>query len=193
MLFLFVAASAVACDGCMSCGEEEEPSVEDAGEASADAQREDTRAEELAEATEEAEEAGDDLGFTLHQQARLAASEIEGASTDVEDPPSSKPSPKDDGKIDVDATQKVFERKRSVLQKCYERALKQNSSLQGKVTLAIRIGTDGSPSSVQAKSSAITDRAALDCMEREARSWSFPRPKGGTVMLNKPFQFSPDQ
>lgn len=200
LLTLVWLIAATACTGGESCGGAEEsdetPDTARAPDAAAEA---DTRAEDLAEARDDARSAADELSFQRNQQARLVASEIEGARGADKEAASDAPPraeqapPGDDGEIDVEAVQKLFENERGALQTCYERALKQNSSLQGKVTLSVRVGTDGSPAMVQAKSNAITDRSTLACMEREAKSWQFPRPKGGTVMLNKPFRFSPNQ
>jgi hypothetical protein len=189
---LFVAA----CGSCESCSEEvdEEPDpvVEEP-----DAAEED-EGDELAEATADAEEQADSRAFNIEQNARFLASELEGLSSEAEDPNTKNvatkraPRARDEGEIDVEQVQRVFSKHRSDLQICYERALKRDPLLQGKVVLTLRVGASGEPTMVNAQSNAMPDEAALNCMEREAKNWLFPRPKGGTVLLNKPFRFTPE-
>lgn len=195
LILLMTALLAASCGSCGACDGEEIASDVDAGEA--DVERgdvvEDTRAEDLAEARKEAEERADSLGFHTGQNARMIAAELEGEQTKPQSPNLKRaPKSNDDGKIDVDKVQRVFDQNHANLQKCYERALKGDPNLQGQVTLTVRIGADGSPALTRAKSQAIANQTALDCMEREAKSWRFPKPTGGTVMLNKPFRFTPD-
>ncbi|MFP4597010.1 MAG: AgmX/PglI C-terminal domain-containing protein [Persicimonas sp.] len=193
---LLAITMAASCSSCDSCGtEQDDDSATDGPDtvAAPDA-AEDTRAEDLEEATEQAEELADSAAFDVQQNSRMLAAELEGMQKKVEGPSvkgAGGPATKDEGKIDVAAVQKIFKTKQSNLQKCYERALKRDPALQGQVVMTVRIGRSGKPTLVKARSQAINDPAALNCMEREANTWSFPRPEGGTVMLNKPFRFTP--
>ncbi len=195
---LLAIAMAASCSSCDSCGtEQDEDSATDEPEAvAAPDAAEDTRGEDLEEATKQAEELADSAAFNIQQNSRMLAAELEGMQKEVEGPSgpsvkgSGRPAPKDEGKIDVAAVQKIFKTNQSNLQKCYERALKRDPALQGQVVLTVRIGRSGKPTLVKARSQAINDSAALNCMEREANTWKFPRPEGGTVMLNKPIRFT---
>lgn len=183
---------ATSCGSCGSCADEEKkaPAQPDISER-ADVV-EDTRAEMLDKAREQAEELGESVGFTRTEHARFLALELEGTQKRPAGPRvKTGPKSKDTGQIDVAAVQRVFKKHHGALQKCYERALKRDPALQGKVVLSVRIGGSGEPTFVKAKSGAIRDRGALDCMEREAKGWLFPRPRGGTVMINKPLRFTP--
>jgi hypothetical protein len=57
---------------------------------------------------------------------------------------------------------------------CYQRALKSNPSLQGKVTLSFTIGIAGNV--VKANADGF-DSGVDQCIEREARTWRFDKPE----------------
>lgn len=187
---------AASCSSCESCGAtEEEPATP--AEPDVAAPEEPDTGPDLEEAEKKAEEAADMLAFETSQKARFIAAELEGQTKEVEGPQVKRgATPKDTGALSDAQKRKavgVFNQNQSALQKCYERALKRDPEMRGKVVLAVRIGSSGEPRSVSARSSAINDKAALDCMEREARGWLFPRPSGGSVTLRKPYVFEPQR
>jgi len=57
---------------------------------------------------------------------------------------------------------------------CYERELKGGSQLQGKVTAAWTINTDGSVGSVRIKKNTTGDRGLAACVRKLLSKWRFP-------------------
>lgn len=73
------------------------------------------------------------------------------------------------------------------MRRCYERSLRVNPAVGGKLKLAIRVAPDGHVSRVQVSSEAGALPIELErCMELEARAWRFPRPRGGFVSFELP-------
>ncbi|MFT3922663.1 MAG: AgmX/PglI C-terminal domain-containing protein [Myxococcales bacterium] len=74
------------------------------------------------------------------------------------------------------------------LRRCYERGLKRDPRLVGKLLLSIRVAPDGHVARATLDSG---DGPALpldveSCIQGEARSWMFPRPTGGFVVFEVP-------
>jgi hypothetical protein len=73
------------------------------------------------------------------------------------------------------------------MRRCYERSLRVNPAIAGKLKLAIRVAPDGHVSRVQVSSEAGALPIELEqCLELEARAWRFPRPRGGFVSFELP-------
>lgn len=195
--FALTTLLAASCGSCGSCGSSQPddlPQAPDAGVAQADP---DTAAEEAAKRLEEArknaEVLGSQVGFDRMTAARFLTSEIEGFNKKNIDAPTvkRKARPKDTGEIDTGGVKRVFRSRHGELQACYERALKSDPELQGKVTLTIRIGDGGAPKLTRASSGQLNSKSALNCMERVSKKWLFPAPEGGTVLVRKPYDFKP--
>lgn len=76
------------------------------------------------------------------------------------------------------------------VQTCYERGLKTNNLLQGSMEVELTIGAGGTVKAV-AVSGTLEDAQVYSCVKRVARTWKFPRPTGGCVRINAPFQMTP--
>ncbi|HMR75904.1 MAG TPA: AgmX/PglI C-terminal domain-containing protein [Polyangiaceae bacterium] len=74
---------------------------------------------------------------------------------------------------------------------CYERGLRQNSLLQGKITIAVRIGPAGQVCSANIASNSVGDPGVASCVLGMFRSGTFPAPKGGCVDAAVPMNFVP--
>jgi hypothetical protein len=72
---------------------------------------------------------------------------------------------------------------------CYERRLKTNSFLEGKLDLNIQIGLTGAVKGVSVNSDTVRDSEMLSCVKQVIRKWNFPKPKGGEVTIAKRFTF----
>lgn len=194
LLLLAALALTVSCESCESCQEQApEPTVEPEPEPEPEPEV-DEEAELLEEATEAAESEAVSASLHVADIARIAAGEIEAAA-EAEDQPKARikrDKAKLGGSIDTAAVKAVFDQHEAELQKCYERALKRDPALEGRVSVYMRIEPSGRTSTVRASSPTLTDSAAIDCMERAVRSWQFPSPEGGAVELRKPFAFRPD-
>lgn len=188
---------AASCGSCGSCGSSEPDVAPETPDASLAVAEPDTAADEAAkqleQARKKAEVLGSQVGFDRMTAARFFASELEGLKKKNIDTPSVKraPQPVDTGEIDPAGVRRVFNARHGELQACYERALKSDPALQGKVTLTVRIGEGGAPKMTRARSSQLKSKSVLDCMERASKKWLFPEPQGGTVLVNKPYTFQP--
>ena len=76
------------------------------------------------------------------------------------------------------------------VQTCYERGLKGNNLLQGSLEVELTIGVSGSVHAVSVGGT-LRDRQVHSCVKRVAKTWKFPRPTGGCVRINVPFQLTP--
>jgi hypothetical protein len=78
-------------------------------------------------------------------------------------------------------------------QGCYERALRQNSSLEGKLTVAVRISPSGAVCSARVVSDQLGDAGVASCVVQRFLSTPFSPPKGGCMDANVPINFQAKQ
>lgn len=79
----------------------------------------------------------------------------------------------------------------SMARRCYQAALANDSSLKGRVTVAVKISPSGSVCSAAVAQSDIP--AISGCVAGVFRGGSFPAPRGGCVDTMVPMSFSPAQ
>jgi TonB family protein len=79
---------------------------------------------------------------------------------------------------------------RKQVQTCYERGLKGNNLLQGTMKVLLTIGSNGEVSAVSIRGS-LDDPQVYTCVRRVAKTWKFPKPEGGCVRIEVPFQLTP--
>lgn len=77
--------------------------------------------------------------------------------------------------------------------RCYDTALSQDPTLKGKVTVAVRVGTNGSTCSASIVSNDMGSSTVGNCVANYFRGQSFPAPKGGCVDVQVPINFVPRQ
>ena len=75
--------------------------------------------------------------------------------------------------------------------RCYDNALAQDPTLRGKVTVAVRIGTNGQVCSAGIASNEMSSQQVAQCVSGYFRGANFPSPKGGCVDVNIPINFVP--
>ncbi|MCC6215246.1 MAG: AgmX/PglI C-terminal domain-containing protein [Polyangiaceae bacterium] len=75
---------------------------------------------------------------------------------------------------------------------CYERALRQNSMLQGKLTVAVRVGPTGEVCSASIAQDSVGSGVGA-CVLGMFRGGSLPPPQGGCVDTAVPLNFVPKQ
>ncbi len=71
---------------------------------------------------------------------------------------------------------------------CYERELKKNSGLAGKVLVAWTIREDGSVTSPKARTNTTGNRALVPCITKAVSKWRFPK-SGSPSDVEFPFVF----
>jgi TonB family protein len=75
---------------------------------------------------------------------------------------------------------------------CYERELRHDATLEGKVTVEFVVNTDGSVSNARAAENTFSNEAVAACVVSLALGLRFnPGPEGGSVTFQYPFVFSP--
>lgn len=77
--------------------------------------------------------------------------------------------------------------------RCYDNALAQDPTLRGKVTVAVRVGANGSVCSAGIASNEMGSPNVAQCVAGYFRGANFPSPKGGCVDVNIPINFVPRQ
>lgn len=78
--------------------------------------------------------------------------------------------------------------------RCYDNALAQDPTLRGKVTVAVRVGSNGQVCSANVASNDMGSSVVASCVAGYFRGASFPAPKGGgCVDVNIPINFVPRQ
>ncbi|MBZ0271417.1 AgmX/PglI C-terminal domain-containing protein [bacterium] len=79
-----------------------------------------------------------------------------------------------------------------LVRSCYERALKLDPTLQGKVGVSFNIGADGGVTSCSVASNTISNQSVADCVCRSVGRFHFPvPPEGGAATVNYSFIFTP--
>jgi hypothetical protein len=74
---------------------------------------------------------------------------------------------------------------------CYERALRRNPSLVGKMVLQATISPAGTVSALELAGGSMDDQEMLGCMRGLILHWRFPSFSGGSVEMSLPFVFQP--
>ena len=95
------------------------------------------------------------------------------------------------GRLPPEVIQRIIRLNFGRFRLCYEKALLQNPTLQGRVTARFVIGRDGAVSQVSDGGSDIGSRAVVSCVVRAFYGLSFPQPEGGIVTVTYPIVFSP--
>ena len=98
---------------------------------------------------------------------------------------------KGQGSLDRDEIQKVINKGISQIQRCYERELLRTPGLSGKVQVEWTVAMSGSVKSVRQSFSSINSTPVVSCIMGKIKTWKFPRPRGGEVVVTYPFIFKP--
>lgn len=95
-----------------------------------------------------------------------------------------------EGTIPAGALRTAVSRYQGQVRNCYERALKQNSMLQGRITVTLNIGARGNVESASA--SGPMPSSVNSCVSAAARGWQLVAPTGGTCATARvPFNMTP--
>jgi TonB family protein len=76
---------------------------------------------------------------------------------------------------------------------CYERALRVNSALQGKLMVNVRIDPQGNVCGSSIAQDQIHSAEVTNCVLGMFRSAKFPPPTGGCAEVNVPLSFVPKE
>jgi hypothetical protein len=97
--------------------------------------------------------------------------------------------PSVDGELDPGLVSKEVKRRIGAIKSCYERALKRNPTLSGKIVLYWTITEAGTIASVDVEQDTLNDAEVTNCIKALVKGWRFPRPAGGSVDVSFPFVF----
>ncbi|MSP74076.1 MAG: TonB family protein [Myxococcales bacterium] len=95
------------------------------------------------------------------------------------------------GVLDNNKISETVKRRMGAVKSCYERELKANPTLQGKVVMQFTIEESGRVATVDVKQHTMGDPAVGQCMKNAIAKWRFDRPEGGSVTVSFPFIFAP--
>ncbi len=99
--------------------------------------------------------------------------------------------PEIDGAMDQKSVVKVVRRRSRAIKRCYEKALKADPNLKGKVTVDWIINMRGRVENAEISSDTVHNAAMSQCILKVVRRMRFPKPDGGPVPVSYPFVFSP--
>ena len=96
----------------------------------------------------------------------------------------------------IDMEEKIYQQflssqRKRMVQDCYERELKRDPSLAGKIEIEFTIGTSGRVDEAFVASNRMGSDAVGDCIVSRLKRWRFPKPGGGSVTVSFPFIFTP--
>lgn len=149
----------------------------------------------LKEARADAEGKAHNLIMPITEQAQVVTAEIEVLAMNAKQPAARRPvkaQPAPTGHFaDERQAKNVLDRNHGAMKNCYERSLRRDPSLRGRVVLKLVVNASGKVSSAKVQGETLHDNAMNECMEIHARTMTFPQPVGGSVQTNVPYVFSP--
>jgi outer membrane biosynthesis protein TonB len=98
-----------------------------------------------------------------------------------------------DGELDPAMVAKEVRTRLGAIKACYERALKRNPNLSGKVVIHWTITQAGTVSGVDVEQDTMGDAEVASCIKSLVARWRFPAPSGGSVEVSFPFVFQASQ
>lgn len=98
--------------------------------------------------------------------------------------------PSVDGDLSQAAISRVLSRQKKALRDCYERALKRDRSLKGKIVIRFEIMENGRTSNIEIDDQ-MGNSGVARCIRGRVKYWRFPKPAGGTVFVDVPLVFQP--
>jgi outer membrane biosynthesis protein TonB len=72
---------------------------------------------------------------------------------------------------------------------CYERVLRNNTGIEGRLLVSVTVGTQGQVCSARVTDQGLGDPAVANCVQRMFLSGTFPPPSGGCVNVDVPLNF----
>ncbi|EAU61725.1 TonB family protein, partial [Stigmatella aurantiaca] len=94
------------------------------------------------------------------------------------------------GSLDKELIRQVIQRNRSQIRFCYESQLTKYPKLGGKVAVKFVINAEGRVVSSDVAQSTAGNAELESCVAGRVRTWQFPKPKGGgVVIVTYPFIF----
>lgn len=96
----------------------------------------------------------------------------------------------DSASCDRDAIARFVKARMKSIQNCYERQLKRNPSLKGKIVVRFTINESGKPIDVEIEEDTMANNSVTSCIRSTIRMWTFPI-KDNECPVAYPFIFTP--
>lgn len=93
--------------------------------------------------------------------------------------------------VDREALAKFVRARKAAIQGCYEKELKRNPSLKGKVVVRFSISPSGRTKDIDIEENTLGNEAVASCIKTTIRGWVFPFKPESDVPVAYPFVFSP--
>jgi len=93
--------------------------------------------------------------------------------------------------VDREALARYVRQRLKAMQGCYERELKRNPSLKGKIVVRFSILPSGRSGEIDFEQNTLGDEAVTSCVRSVIRGWIFPFKPPDAVSVAYPFVFSP--
>jgi hypothetical protein len=74
---------------------------------------------------------------------------------------------------------------------CYEKALSSNATLEGTLTIGVKVGPTGQVCSARVVADGLHDPGVSNCVVNRFMGATFPAPQGGCADVNVPLRFMP--
>lgn len=97
----------------------------------------------------------------------------------------------DSSDVDRESLARYVKARTKAIQGCYERELKRNPRLKGKVVVRFTIGRGGRALEVEIEENSLGNEAVASCIRTIIRGWVFPFSPPSDVAVAYPFLFSP--
>lgn len=94
------------------------------------------------------------------------------------------------GELSKEEIQKVINQHIGEIQYCYEKQLRTQPGLSGRVVLDWTVNLQGKVTVVKIAQSTMASSEATNCMMQKLKTWKFPNPRGGAVSIVFPFVFN---
>jgi TonB family protein len=96
------------------------------------------------------------------------------------------------GDFDSSVVVRTIKTRLAAIRACYERELRRNPTLEGKVTVQFSIQPRGNVTNISITANTTGDSAVAQCVSRAISRFRFnPGPEGGSVTYSYPFVFAP--
>jgi TonB family protein len=99
--------------------------------------------------------------------------------------------PEVDGSLEGADIARVVKGRISSIKECYERELKRNPQLAGKIVVRFTIDEEGKVTNAALEENTVSDKSVGACVVSRFERFRFPKPEGGSVTVSYPFIFAP--
>lgn len=91
------------------------------------------------------------------------------------------------GTLDKAVIRRVIQQHIGEVKACYETELEKNGNLAGRLMVRFTIDPAGKVTESAVQESSLNNAAAEGCIRDAVRTWTFPKPQGGKVVVSYPF------